>query len=65
MILYNNKYIDESLIEKACILSGKSKEELDALDDNVKACTTNIYKCICRRCPSLHMCYGIRNELYY
>ena len=57
LTILNSDNNDKVLIKKACKRTGKTKQELDNLDMSVKACTTSIYKCICRKCPSLNMCY--------
>ena len=49
--------IDRDVIDRACIMVNKSEQELLELDISIKACTTSIFKCIIKKCPSLHMCY--------
>lgn len=55
MIILNN--IDRDAIDRACIMVNKNEQELIELDMSIKACTTSIFKCIIKKCPSLHMCY--------
>lgn len=51
----NNELIGE-LITKACIMTGKSQSELEKLDHPNK-CSKSIFDCICKKCPSLSLCY--------
>lgn len=39
-------------------MANRTEEQLKNIDtDSKKACTTSIFKCIHRRCPSLYFCY--------
>lgn len=46
----------EELINKACKMVNKTKIELENLSYK-NSCSESIYKCICKKCPSLNMCY--------
>ena len=55
-LLHNNLYQNIEIINKACIMTGKSQVELEKLD-HLSKCSRSIFDCICKKCPSLGMCY--------
>ena len=55
-LLHNNPYELIQVINKACIMTGKSQLELEKLDYSNK-CSKSIFECVCKKCPSLRMCY--------
>lgn len=54
--LHNNPYQTVEIINKACVMTGKSQLELEQLNHPNK-CSRSIFDCICKKCPSLNMCY--------
>ena len=55
-LLNNNLYQTIEMINKACIMTGKSQLELEKLAYKNK-CSKSIFECVCKKCPSLNMCY--------
>lgn len=55
-LLKNNPYELIQAINKAYIMTGKSQLELEKLDYPNK-CSKSIFECVCKKCPSLGMCY--------
>ena len=58
LIILNNNipYQIIEMINRACAMTGKSQVELEKLDYPNK-CSNSIFECICKKCPSLGMCY--------
>lgn len=56
MFLKNDPCKLDKLIDRACKLTGKTQLELEELD-YLNECSDSIFKCICKKCPSLNICY--------